>query len=538
MKKILCMLMSIFLFIGSFVLINKLQIKNFAVFNNISSEQIENVKARRIRVKDLGFTALLCNEMRVPFDEATNTFFVPLDMGTEQWETMKFESGQPEFQILFREDITDEKKSDVISKNRKIELFVYSDDKCAEYYVTFTGLPIVDLATNEGFYAAENITGSAMFFDTDFLEHGIQQSEYNGHIRGNTSRMFPKKGYKINLRKTGADGAEELNKLSLFGMRKDDDWILHALYNDDTKIRDMLSMQVWDSFGAKAVSEKSYYGPKMTYVEVFADNRYCGLYGLMEPVDAKQLDLAVEDYSYKKSNPGGLEYQYFTFYDVKDPYVELAGFRIKEGLVDDDDYDLWEPLAELSAVVSLPGSDFSEEKTELINEESALRLWLFLQIITGHDHSGKNVFYIAKYNDDLPENYQFYFAPWDMDLTWGNVSVGEINPVYTAFEPETVRDHVGWIVADRLLDENRNNAQKFVKDLYIKLRKTTLTEENLETMIYALDDQLRDSGAFARDKHRWPQGVHANNCQELLNYAKERLAFLDNALYDLDYYDT
>ena len=150
----------------------------------------------------------------------------------------------------------------------------------------------------------------------------------------------------------------------------------------------------------------------------------------------------------------------------------------------------------------------------------------------------KNVFYIAKYNDDLPENYQFYFVPWDMDLTWGNVSVGEINPVYTEFQLETVKDRVLWDVGDKILDENRNDARKFVADLYEELRKTILTEENLETMIYALDDQLRDSGAFARDKNRWPQGVHANNCKELLNYAKERLAFLDNALYDLDYYDT
>ena len=183
MKKILYMLMSIFLFIGSFVLINQLQIKNFAVFNDISTEKISLIKEQRKKVEDFGFTALLCNEIRVPFDESTNTFFVPLDMETKQWETMKFESGQPEFQILFKEDITNEKKSDVIAEGKKIEVIVYSSESWAEYYVTFTGLPIVDLATNEGFYASENITGTAIFFDTDFLLHGTQNSEYNGHIR-------------------------------------------------------------------------------------------------------------------------------------------------------------------------------------------------------------------------------------------------------------------------------------------------------------------------------------------------------------------
>lgn len=537
MKKKLVIFVSILVFMGSFIFINRLQVKNFAVFNNVSSEQIDSIKEHRIRVKELGFTALLCNEIRVPFDEATNTFFVPIDMETEQWETMKFESGQLGFQILFSEDITDKKKSEVIAKNEKVELFVYSDEKCAEYYVTFTGLPIIDLATNEGFYASENITGSAVFFDTDFTVHGVQKSEYNGHIRGNTSRMFAKKGYKINLTKPGADGTTELNKLSLFGMRKDDDWILHALYNDNTKIRDMISMQVWDAFGAKAVSEKSYYGPKMTYVEVFADNAYCGLYGLMEPVDAKQLDLREEDYSYKKANPGGIEYQYFSFHEATDPYAEIEGFRIKEGPIDAE-AELWEPLAVLAATVSLSGPEFYDEGTDILNDESAVRLWLFLQIITGHDHTGKNVFYVAKYDDDLSENYQFYFAPWDMDLTWGNVSVGEINPVYTEFQKETVQDRVFWVVGDKVLDEDRSNAREYVQNLYENLRKTVLTNENLENMVYALDDQLRNSGAFARDKKRWPQGVHASDCEELLNYAKERLAFLDKALYDNEYYDT
>lgn len=538
MKKIGYMLISILVLVFSFVLIKQLQEKNFTVFNDVAADQIETIKSQLQETDEFSFTALMCNEIRVPFDEATNTFFVPLDMESADWETLKFTSGQGEYRILFESDITDEDKQKVIADGKRVELLVYTDQFWSEYYVTFTGLPIIDLATNEGFYAAENITGTAVFYDTDFSMHGTEWSEYNGHIRGNTSRMFPKKGYKINLRKTNGDGVTELNKMSLFGMRKDDDWILHALYNDDTKIRDMLSMQVWDTFGAKAVSETSYYGPKMTYVEVFADNVYCGLYGLMEPVDAKQLDLAPEDYSYKKSNPGGLKYMYRSFHDVKDPNLEIEGFRIKEGPVDDEEYDIWEPLATLAKTITLPGPEFEKEEKMIINDESALRLWLFLQVITGHDHTAKNVFYIAKYNDDLPKNYQFYFAPWDMDLTWGNVSVGDINPVYTAFEAETVDDRIDWIVGDMVLDVDRNDSRAYVQKLYEELRATVLTEEHLEEMIAQLDHQVRASGAFGRDKERWPKSVHADSVEQLLNYATKRLEFLDKALYDIEYYDT
>lgn len=535
MRKKLFMLISLFLLISSFILINQFQLKNFAVFNTVNPKYAEEVKESLRKAEELGFTALLCNEVRVPFDDAANTFYVPLDMEEEQWEKLEFISGQPEYQILFEKDITNEVKSDVIAGGDRFALLVFDEECWAEYYVTFTGLPIIDLATNEGFYSAEQITGTAMFYDTDFTLRGTQQSEYHGHIRGNTSRMFPKKGYKMNLISRNADGTTVLNKLSLFGMRKDDDWILHALYNDDTKIRDRLSMQVWDTYGAGTVSPNGYYGPKMIYVEVFADNSYCGLYGLMEPVDAKQMDLTEKDYSYKRKNPGSIKYHYTDFNEAKDPYAEVQGFEIKEGPVDKNIY-FWEPMANLAAVLTLSDEEFLEQEYGMINEENALKLWLFIQIITGYDHITKNVYYIAKYNEDSTFDYEFYFAPWDMDLTWGRVSVGEVNSVYTDFEWESVHDRIVWDVGNKLLKTNYHHAREYVTELYEELRSTVLTDEAIEEMVFEMDVQLRNSGAFARDKERWPDGVHAQDCSELVEYAKERLAYLDEALYNSEYY--
>lgn len=530
MRKKLFMLGSIILLISSFVLITRLQNKNFTVFNSVSDENVQMLQNTLFEKDKLEFTALLCNETRVPFDDASNTFYVPLDMEDEKWEKLEFLSGQPEYQIMFSEDVTGYNKQEVIAEGRKFPILVYDDSSWAIYYIVFSGLPIIDLATNEGFWS-EEITGTAIFFDTDFTLHGTQQSDYNGHIRGNTSRMFPKKGYKINLT-TEVGGVTDLNKLSLFGMRKDDDWILHALYNDDTKIRDRLSMEVWDGFGAQAVSEKSYYGPKMTYVEIFADNSYCGLYGLMEPVDAKQLDLQTEDYSYKRENPGGLIYQYRTFYEEANPYAEVEGFVIKEGLMVED---AWKAMADFCAILTLSDEEFLEQQSEMINADSAIRMWLFAQIITGHDHTAKNVFYIAKYNDELKYDYEFYFAPWDLDLTWGNVSVGEINSVYTEFEMETFDDRVYWETGDRLIGLNYHGARDTMQELYKELRSTVLTDKAIEQMVSELDHQVRDSGAFSRDKMRWTDGVHADSSSQLLEYAKERLAFLDEALYNLKY---
>lgn len=536
MKKKVFMLLSMLLFAGSFFLISQFQQNNFAVFNRIDHQMVKFIKKSHRRTTELGFTALLCNGIRVPFDEETNTFFVPLDREEEAWEKLEFTSGQPEYQVLFSEDVTNREKQEMIASGEDFSLVVFDEQHWGAYSVVFTGLPIIDLSTNEGFYAEEEITGSAVFYDTDFAQHGTQQSEYAGHIRGNTSRMFPKKGYKINLITTDKNGEIQKNKLSLFDMRKDDDWILYAMYNDESKLRDRLSMAVWDTFGAGAVSEKSYYGPKMTYVEVFADNRYCGLYGLMEPVDAKQLDLNEEDYSYKRKNPGSLKYHYSDFHDSKNPEAEVEGFEMKSGSVEED-ADLWMPLADLAALLTLSNEEFLEQESRLINEESALNLWLFIQMITGFDQITKNVFYVAQYREDYKYDYEFYFAPWDMDLTWGNVSVGEVNPLYTDFEWETFDEIVPWDVGSKLLETDYHDARTYVKELYKKLRKTVLTDEALEEMIQTFDTELRASGAFERDRERWPEGAHAENQQLILSYAKERMAFLDKALYNDSYYE-
>ena len=163
-----------------------------------------------------------------------------------------------------------------------------------------------------------------------------------------------------------------------------------------------------------------------------------------------------------------------------------------------------------------------------------MRMWLFIQIITGHDQRAKNVFYVARKEKD---SYKFYFAPWDMDLTFGNVSVGEINPLYTAFEMDTCDDDVPWDTADRLVFSNVNGVAEQMQQLYKELRKGILSDEQLERRVLEIDELLRASGAYARDWARWPEGAHTETCDQLILYAKARMEFLDQALFDLENYD-
>lgn len=529
MKKKLIMLGSILLLAGCFLFLNYIDNMSFSLLNQVSAEKTEQIKEGRTENPQLGFSCLLCNDMRVPFDDERKTFYISLDMEDEKWESLSFFSGQPEYSILFSEDLMQYDKKQLIAEGKKIPLLVYNDTEYASYFVTFSGLPMIDLTTDVGMWQ-ENMEGTAVFYGTDFTTNGVKESAYNAHIRGNTSRMYPKKGYKINLVKNTASGTTVNNKQALFGMREDDDWILYAMYNDESKIRDRLCIDIWNSFGAKAVSENSTYGTNLTYVEVIADNSYCGLYGLMEPVDAKQLNLGAEDYLYKRKNPSGLVYE--DFMAASDPYEIVHGFEIKSGEMN---ADAWKPMAELAHMLYYTSDqEFEETAGSVIDEDSAMRLWLFIQIITGHDQRAKNVFYTARYERD---GYKFYFAPWDMDLTWGNVSVGEVNPLYTDFEMNTYNDDVPWESADRLIFLNVNGTADKMQELYTQLRKTILSEKTIGEHIENLDAMVRDSGAYERDRERWPEGAHTESVQKLKTYAKKRLKFLDTALFDLENYD-
>ena len=65
----------------------------------------------------------------------------------------------------------------------------------------------------------------------------------------------------------------------------------------------------------------------------------------------------------------------------------------------------------------------------------------------------------------------------------------------------------------------------------------TTTNDVIDQIILQLDHELRDSGAFARDKMRWPEGIHAKDTSVLRTYAKERLDYLDLAINDFDYFE-
>lgn len=92
--------------------------------------------------------------------------------------------------------------------------------------------------------------------------------------RGNSSRHFDKKGYRV---KFTLEDRETSNDLDVLGMGAESSWVLHGPFLDKTLIRNYLGMNV-----AGQIMD---YAPDVRFCELFVNGEYQGLYLLMESVE-------------------------------------------------------------------------------------------------------------------------------------------------------------------------------------------------------------------------------------------------------------
>ncbi len=101
-------------------------------------------------------------------------------------------------------------------------------------------------------------------------------TDYEGYagieIRGQSSQMFPKKSYSIELRNaTMADSS-----VSLLGMPAESDWVLYAPYSDKTMLRNALTYYLGSRMGE--------WQPRYRFCEVYLNGEYNGVYMLIENI--------------------------------------------------------------------------------------------------------------------------------------------------------------------------------------------------------------------------------------------------------------
>lgn len=457
---------------------------------------------------------------RLPCDRASGTFYLPVDMEVTRWESGSLTSGQKDVKVYLLDNPLEDDKQKSVREGKSYRLLAVRDDVCREYAVVFTGLPILSIETDEEI-RYEEVYGSMRLLLADTKEDWAFESLMSGHIRGGSSRLNPKKSYKMTLYKQNQIGSGDLrkNQVSLLNMRKDDEWILYSIYSEDTKLRDKLSLDIWNESGALCIESGGHYGYHMEYIEVFQNDTYRGLYGLMEPVDYKQLDLTKE---------GEAQPEEFLYKQKDADVFELKGNHKAE------DEAHFEVLNQYLSLLNAEDAVFAEEIPKLIDVDSALEVWIYLQAVLGMDNIERNIFYPVRYEEG---QYRMYFMPWDMDYSWGNVhDFDALNRSRPSREIWTMR--IAWRLGDRLVELNVEDAREKVANRWRSLREGVYSDAYLRSHIRAYAHQMIDSGAFWRDEALWYDSQHSEDFDGLADLACDRMRFLDEwLLKPLSYLD-
>ncbi len=475
------------------------------------------------------------HEVPLAQNEHTPTYYLPLDMTEADMDSITLSCNVSLFVVA---DVPLPAKSDALRDGHRYQLLVCGLDFYVEAELICTGLPVlkIDLYDkHDGKITAstkiERSPASPMYFSyydpCDAVTGTVASAQSAGkiHTRGGTSAKYDKHSFKFSLYHDIT--CVEQNNIALCGMRRDDDWVLNAMYQEETKIRDMLAYNLWEDIGADHYEDGTVLGTRMQYVEVILGGKYWGLYGLCEPEDAKQFGLSQgkQGAVYKVSSwvvPTVEELRSAIIHDqaqvaeVEVKYPEVTGVTAR---------DAWKPFLDY-VEITYESSDFYFQKQigNVMDEDNLADMWIFLNVIAGRDNRWKNL-YLAYRADDG----KLVMAPWDCDISFG-LNWQEQGDLHLYHEPYSFYEIQTMPIFDRYLELNVNNFRQRLVDRWNELREDWLTAEEIIARANTFRAQLEDSGALTRNRKKWPKSGDTSDISYIEEFVNFRISFLDDGI--------
>lgn len=338
-------------------------------------------------------------------------------------------------------------------------------------------------------------------------------TDYEGNIaieiRGQSSQMFPKKSYSLELRtSTGAD-----TTASLLGMPAEEDWVLYAPYSDKSMLRNALTFHLGSKMGG--------WQPGSRFCEVYLNGDYIGVYQLIESIkrDSNRLDISklrpdevMDDdltggYIIKadKIDNYGSD-KYFTIhplvhYQNSDNYRFTYVYPKYDEIADAQKNYIKNFLT--NAETSLNGSSFSDPATgfrKYFDVMSFVDFQIIQELVNNVDGYRYSTFF---YKDKDSKGGKLHAGPlWDFDLCYGNEDYTDFNLqtdiwLYPKFQDEYGGRMHWWA---RMM-EDLDYRGVFVSR-WKALRKGAFHTDSLMTYIDNTIDYLGE--AVDRNFERWP----------------------------------
>ena len=369
-------------------------------------------------------------------------------------------------------------------------------------------------------------------------------------FRGSSSQGFPKKPYGFELR--DASGINSVNA-SVLGMPSQSDWVLNAMYDDKSLIREPLTYDL-----NRQLSK--YYTPRYRYCEVMMNGSYIGLYMLMEKIKRDKNRVNVT--SLKATDASGdavtggyiFKIDKYTGTDSRDwdsPYktnnltIPIQIDYPKLGDVTDPQYQYAKQFV-TDFENTLAGANYKDSTAgyrKYIHDDSFVDYMLLTEVCHNLDGYRLSAFF---YKDRDSKDGKLVMGPiWDYNLTYGNANYcnGDSYQGWSYTYDKICGDDqyqvpFWWY---RLVSDPRfsNN----VRTKYQTLRKGLLSTERIQAYIDSTANVLSESQARNFQQwpilgvYVWPNSFVGKTYQEEINFlktwTKNRLEWLDNAMLTL-----
>ena len=436
-------------------------------------------------------------------DKKTKTVYIPQNIDTDTFYTElagTLAANSERYSLYFIKDENMYNLYDAVGKGHKFTLIVKDEDngECAKYSVVFTTLPVVSIS---GDVIGKNeddrdiYEGTVSVWNPQFRQSGaynVKHSNAQWHYRGNSNYYVDKKSVKLSLKDSEGLNAD----LDLIGNGyEDDDWILNAMYMDDTNLREKLIMDMWNSHCK--TSDYNYKMAEGEYAELVMNGRYYGLYLLENRVDGKYLELE-DSQVLVKGQQGGDSTEIADHYRiVQSVYDEALVWKTMEGL-------------------------FNRDDGRYISLDNWIDISLFIQFGYMTDNSNRyNAFYLI---DNIQDDPEIKMILWDTDLALG---IGWIDGVFTrSLEVATTKQR--YRKEDESLRLIYPDLDEKIAQRYIQLRGSVLDKDSILAQVHTLNSRITESGAPARDAQLWEYRCNGEDTAEYLcRYIEARLGYLD-----------
>ncbi len=466
-------------------------------------------------------------------NEIKPTYYLPLDPDTELWDDLTLEI--PGCTLYLVSDTYPNKKAS-LADNRRYRLIYCGAHYYGEAYLYFTGMPMLTVnLTKSGSRVDRTDIGdkpSNMHFSyydgCDAATGEITSAVCSGkiHIRGDTSRGYEKHSFRFSLYKD--DTMTEQKNLSMCGLRKDDDWILNAMYQEETKVRDMLCYGIWEDLDGDHYGDGTVLGTRMRYVELIIGGKYWGLYGLCEPPDAKQFGMNEE-------HPGSIckisSWEVPSVKDIQNAIKRKSNTvaRVELKYPDEVTVDGWKPFMDFLETAYEGSSNYFDKNIgKVMDVDNMLKFWVFLNVCSAEDSHFKNMCVVSRADDG-----KVLLVPWDCDISFG---ISWQQPTYLHLYHNPDRTFTGIYnqkSTERLVRRNPEDADAKLKALWGELRGSWLTEKELIRRARSYFAYINETGAMARNHQRWERSGYIDNLDYLEEYIHARLPYLDKYIKDL-----